>query len=241
MVLNQAYGGLMTAFLLVNTNSVTIRSIYDLVKQKAVRWTYQSGTAHESLFKNSDGIYKQIGDGAADTVVTPELGFKMVREHGYAFLKDRSFVDVQIAKTCKDHNEKLIIAERDFYPVGFSLAVQRNSTDYERFNHFMLTCQQLGLWIHWKSLYWPDTENSCSAVNSASKDQTVLEFSDFEYILYLYLGCCFVCFLILIAEIYSFVRHVKRKMKNRRRALAERRSHLLFVKYPVYHVRPYYW
>src|SRR5687768_12743507 len=105
---------LMVAFLLAPTDSIAIHGLSDLVKQKKIKWTYQAGTAHESLFDPSgltSGVYREIGRRAAPLVPTPEEGFKKVHIENMAFIKDKSRIEFQAATECQTLGTKLIISD----------------------------------------------------------------------------------------------------------------------------------
>lgn len=108
----QLYSALVVAYLLATPIDRYITDLEDLL-YSGLSWTYQRGTAIESIFNSDKSIrlYQLIGFGAETLVDTLEEGVAEVKSHKIAFIKEKSACEGQVSFSidCSFRNPILMI------------------------------------------------------------------------------------------------------------------------------------
>ncbi|XP_076314970.1 putative glutamate receptor [Tachypleus tridentatus] len=162
IVLFNTYNGALVSFLSVPKQMKTIDSLAELVDQKNIKWTFLKDSAHQDLFSQSSNstVYRQIGKGATELVTSSEEGLDLVLTGQYAFIKEKSYLDVIMSQDYQKTNFcRVHIAKEEFFKVGFGIALQKNSPYLEIFNLEVMKMIQTGLLEKWRQRYWPKRQD----------------------------------------------------------------------------------
>ncbi|XP_021944932.2 glutamate receptor ionotropic, delta-1-like [Folsomia candida] len=174
-----------------------VDSLEDLVKQNKIRWTFRQNTAHQSLFKSdtSAGVYKSVGDGVSidELVMSDEQGIVKVLSGKFAFIKEKSFLDVALGQDFRATKGlcRMTVAKNTFFKVETALILPKTSKFLDLINTEITRAVTTGLLEKWKSLHWEQLLWCVDAVNyipTTLPPTRKLELSDLSGAWFL-LGC----------------------------------------------------
>ncbi|XP_076373247.1 putative glutamate receptor [Tachypleus tridentatus] len=158
IVLFHTYNGALVAFLSVPKRMKTIDSLAELVEQNKVQWTFLKNSAHQDLFSKTSNnvVYRKIGEEVKTLVASSEDGLNLVLTGQYAFIKEKSYLDVKMSEDYKNTNScRMHLAKEEFFKVGFGIALQKNSPYLRIFNMEIMKMIQTGIMEKWRQRYWP--------------------------------------------------------------------------------------
>ncbi|KAL5020559.1 hypothetical protein ScPMuIL_003451 [Solemya velum] len=197
IILGGIYSGKLISILTVPKYKLPFTNLEEMVAQTEYKWGLLGGTFRVPVLKSSNlPTYKKLWEGVVSfnesdpsvLALTTEEHVQKVLEGGYAFIADRTGMDIRKSTNCD-----LMTTDDKFFPMMYGIGLPNNSPYTKIMANQMAYIVESGVLQSWKRKWWPK-ENTCQASETNVRVITLLDVQSAFYIA----GAMFVLALIIL-------------------------------------------
>ncbi|XP_041350850.1 glutamate receptor ionotropic, delta-1-like [Gigantopelta aegis] len=187
IVMAATYSGNLIAFLTVTKDKLPFNNLQTMVNQDEYKWGTVGGTIWPLIFKRSNrSVYQKIWNGlktfnASDTSILSTNATEhlhKVKNGGYAYIGDRSMMEVWLADECD-----LQFIKEQFLPMQYAFGLPNNSPYKQVFRDEMLQIYESGLLQIWKKRLWPRNTFCEGTLTAEAKPISVIDVQSAFYMI----------------------------------------------------------